>query len=128
VPPIYQPEVAAQAVVYASHHNRREIYVGMPSVKAILGNRLFPGLLDHYLARTGYKSQQTDEREDPNRPDNLYEPIAGDHGAHGRFDDRARALSLQLWTSLHRDGLAVLALLGGAAFGTVLLMKKERHG
>ena len=128
VPPIYQPEVAAQAVVYASHHNRREIYVGMPSVKAILGNKLFPGLLDHYLARTGYKSQQTDERENPNRPDNLYEPIAGDHGAHGRFDDRARALSLQLWTSLHRDGLAVLALLGAAAFGTVLLVKKERHG
>jgi short-subunit dehydrogenase len=125
VPPIYQPEVVAQAVVYASHHNRREIYVGMPSVKAILGNKLFPGLLDHYLAHTGYKSQQTDEPEDPNRPYNLYEPVAGDYGVHGRFDDRARALSPQLWTNLHRDGLATLALFGAAALGAALLVKKN---
>jgi NAD(P)-dependent dehydrogenase (short-subunit alcohol dehydrogenase family) len=111
VPPIFQPEVAAEAVVYASNHERREIYVGMPSVKAIVANKLFPGLLDHYLAHTGYKGQQTDEPEDPNRPYNLYEPVAGDHGAHGRFDDRSGTFSVQLWTDLHRDGLVAFALL-----------------
>jgi len=68
----------------------------MSSVKAILGNKLFAGLLDHYLARTGYESQQTNEPEDPGRPSNLYAPVAGDHGAHGRFDDRARDCSPQL--------------------------------
>jgi NAD(P)-dependent dehydrogenase (short-subunit alcohol dehydrogenase family) len=125
VPPIYQPEVAAEAVVYASRHNRREIYVGISTVKAIIGNRLFPGLLDHYLARTGYKSQQTDEPEDPNRPYNLYEPVAGDFGAHGRFDAQSRNFSPQLWTDLHRDGLAALALLGVAALGAAAFAKKN---
>jgi hypothetical protein len=105
VPPIFQPDVAAEAVVYASRHHRREIYVGMPTVKAMTGNKLFPGLLDHYVARVGYQGQQTDEPEDPNRPYNLYEPVGGDHGAHGRFDVRACNFSPQLWTDLHRDGL-----------------------
>jgi hypothetical protein len=108
-------EVAAEAILYASHHDRREVYVGMPTVKAILGNKLFPGLLDHYLAHTGYKGQQTNEPEDPSRPDNLYEPVAGDHGAHGRFDNQARAFSPQLWTDLHRCGLVTASLLGVAA-------------
>jgi hypothetical protein len=125
VPPIFQPEVAAEAVVYASRHNRREIYVGMPTVKAIIGNKFFPGLLDHYLARTGYEGQQTDEPEDPNRPYNLYEPVAGDHGAHGRFDARARNFSPQLWTNLHRDALAALALIGLAALGAAAFVKKN---
>jgi len=70
VPPIYQPEVAARAIRYAAHHDRREMYVGMPTVEAIVGNKVAPGLLDHYLARTGYESQQTDEPADPNRPNN----------------------------------------------------------
>jgi len=123
VPPIYQPEMAAQAVVYASHHNRREIYVGMPSVKAILGNKLFAGSLDHFLARTGYESQQTNEPEDPDRPFNLYAPVAGDHGAHGRFDERARDCSPQLWTDLHRDWLIGFALAGLASLGAVVLRR-----
>lgn len=110
VPPIYQPEVGASAVVYASRHPRREIFVGMPTVKAILGNRLFPGLLDRYLGRTGFESQQTEEPEDPNRTFNLYEPVDGDHGAHGRFDSRAVSSSPQLWTSLHRNALVSVAL------------------
>ena len=125
VPPIFQPDVAAEAVVYASHHNRREIYVGLSTVKAIIGNKLFPGLLDHYLARTGYKGQQTDEPADPNRPYNLYEPVAGDHGAHGRFDARSRNFSPQLWTDLHRDGLVALALLGLATLGAAAFVKKN---
>jgi NAD(P)-dependent dehydrogenase (short-subunit alcohol dehydrogenase family) len=103
VPPIYQPEVAAKAIVFASKNKRREIYVGLPTVIAIIGNKLFPRLGDWYLGRTGVKGQQTDEKADLNKPDNLYEPVGGDHGAHGRFDERARAFSPQLWTDMHRE-------------------------
>jgi NAD(P)-dependent dehydrogenase (short-subunit alcohol dehydrogenase family) len=117
VPPIYQPEVAARAIRYAAHHDRREMYVGMPTVEAIVGNKVAPGLLDHYLARTGYESQQTDEPADPNRPNNLWEPVPGDHGAHGVFDDRASDHSLQLWADTHRGLLALVGLgLAGAAY------------
>ena len=125
VPPIFQPDVAAEAILYASHHDRREIYVGIPSVEAIIGNKLFPGLLDHYLAHTGYKGQQTDESQDPNQRYNLYEPVPGDHGAHGRFDDRARNFSPQLWTDLHRDSLAAFALLGAAVLAASFLVTKN---
>jgi len=75
VPPIFQPEVAADAILFASHHDRREIYVGLPTVEAIVGNKIFPGLLDHYLAWTGIDGQQTGERKDPNQPDNLFEQV-----------------------------------------------------
>jgi NAD(P)-dependent dehydrogenase (short-subunit alcohol dehydrogenase family) len=109
VPPIFQPELGAEAVVYAAlHPDRRELKVGASTLEAIWGNRLAPGLLDRYLARTGYRSQQTREPEQPGRPDNLWAPLPGDHGAHGDFDDRARALSPQLWLTEHR-GLALLA-------------------
>jgi hypothetical protein len=124
VPPIYQPEVAARAILYASRHYRREIYVGLPTVKAIIGNKLFAGLLDHYLAHAGYESQETDEPEDPNRRNNLYEPVAGDHGAHGRFDSRSRNFSPQLWTDLHRDGLNAFILAASLILGMVLLTRK----
>jgi hypothetical protein len=70
-------------------------------------------------------SQQTDEPEDPNRPNNLYEPVAGDFGAHGRFDARSRNFSPQLWTDLHRDGLAAMAVIGLAALGVAALVKKS---
>ena len=116
VPPIFQPEVAAEAIVYASHHSRREIYVGMPTVGAITLNKVVPGVLDHYLARFGYDSQQFDGREDRNRPDNLWEPVDDekDFGAHGKFDSRATRRSPQLWTSMHRSWIATSALLLGA--------------
>jgi NAD(P)-dependent dehydrogenase (short-subunit alcohol dehydrogenase family) len=119
VPPIYQPEIAAQAIVFASKNKRREIYVGLPTVIAIMGNKLFPRLGDWYLGKTGVKGQQTQEKADPNKPDNLYEPVGGDPGAHGRFDDRAHSFSPQLWTSLHRDWVVggmlvgILATIGG---------------
>ena len=122
VPPIYQPEIAARAIVYASRHRRREIYVGFPTVVTIIGNKLFPRLGDLYLGRTGIQGQQTPERERPGRPDNLFEPVAGDPGAHGRFDARAHARSPQLWTSLHRDwivgGLLAGAFVASAWFAT----------
>ncbi len=121
VPPIYQPEVAARAIYYAAHHpERREYFLGWSTLKAIYGNKLAPSLADHYLARTGYDSQQHDGAEDPRRPNNLWEPVAGDHGAHGAFDSRAREHSLELWLDTHRAllglaGVGVLAALLGSA-------------
>src|SRR5579859_6900609 len=91
VPPIFQPELAAQAIVYAAHHTPRELYVGWPTVKAIIGNKMVPWYADWVLARNGYKSQQTDEPRDPAQPDNLWQPLDDrqDYGAHGVFDNRA---------------------------------------
>ena len=115
VPPIFQPEVAAEAIVWAATHRRRELYVGWPTVKAILGDKIAPGLLDRYLAQLGYDVQQTDEPVSPERPDNLFAPVPGDHGAHGRFDASARSFSWQLWATTHRSvvlaGLATMASL-----------------
>ncbi len=119
VPPIYQPEVAAEAIVYAATHKRREVYVGVPTVKAIVGNKIAPGLLDRFLAASGYDSQQTDEPADPGRPDNLYAPLPGDHGAHGVFNSRSKDRSPQLWATMHRPvvvGVAVGVLVAVAAF------------
>lgn len=110
VPPIFQPEVGARAVYWAAHHSRREIYAGGSTVEAIIGNKLAPGWLDHYLGKTGFASQQTPEPEDPNRPDNLWEPIEGDHGAHGTFDGQAHEHSLELEASLRRRWIAGLAM------------------
>jgi short-subunit dehydrogenase len=109
VPPIYQPEVAADAIYWAAHQRRREVYVGASSVLTILGNKVAPWLADRYLARTGYDSQQTDQPVDPNRPDYLYNPVPGDHGAHGNFDDQAHERSQQLWTTKNRRWLALAA-------------------
>lgn len=110
VPPIYQPEVIADAIFWAAHHRRREICVGWPTVKAILGDKFLPGMLDYYLAKIGYDSQQTDEPLDSTRPNNLYEPVPGDHGARGGFSDRAWTFSLQWWANKHRAWLAAIAL------------------
>ena len=110
VPPIYQPEIAAEAIYGAAHHKRREVHVGWSTQQAIWGNKFAPALLDHYLGRTGYKGQQTDEPADPHRPNNLWEPVDGDgadRGAHGTFDDRARDRSAELWAVEHRDALLV---------------------
>ena len=119
VPPIFQPEVAAEAIVWAAQHRRNELWVGWPAVKAIWGNKLIPRELDYYLARAGYDSQQTDEPVDQDRKDNLWEPLPGDHGAHGSFDNRAHRRSYQWWANTHRGGLALagtaLAMLTGAA-------------
>ncbi|RKS75450.1 short-subunit dehydrogenase [Motilibacter peucedani] len=95
VPPIYQPEVAAQAIVRAAEAGRREYWVAPITALTILGNRVAPGLLDHYLGRTGFDAQQVDEPEDRPRPDNLHAPVPGDHGAHGAFDDQAKPRTLE---------------------------------
>jgi len=119
VPPIFQPEVAARAILWAAHHGRREVYVGWPTVKAIVGNKVVPGFADRYLARHGYDSQQYDGLADPQRLDNLWEPVPGDHGAHGSFDERATDHSPQLWTTTHRSLLAMAGVgLAGALWTT----------
>jgi NAD(P)-dependent dehydrogenase (short-subunit alcohol dehydrogenase family) len=110
VPPIFQPELAADAIHWAVQTDRPLIYVGWPTVQTVLGQRLAPRLLDHYLARNGYDGQQTDEPK-PDRPHNLWEPVPGDFAARGRFDDRARPHSAQFWATRNRGWL----LLAGAA-------------
>lgn len=127
VPPIFQPELVADAVVFAVEHRRREIWLAWPAVKAILAEKLAPGLANHYLARQGYGSQQTDEPVDPNRRDNLYEPVAGDHGAHGSFDARARTSSVTWWLSKRRAALlAASGLTIGAAGAWLLYASRAR--
>ncbi len=117
-PPIYQPEIMAEAIYYAAHARRREITVGYPALVAIYGNKVAPGLGDWYLGETGYESQQIENMPvDPNRPNNLYEPVAGDHGARGIFDDRSTDFSPQAWANTHPKitALAGVGLLAGAA-------------
>ena len=97
---IYEPEVAARAIFDIAVHPEREVYVGYPTVQAIVGDKFIPGLLDHYLARTGYKGQQTDEPAEE-RKDNLWEPIPGDHGAHGSFAAKSWSFSPKLWAEKH---------------------------
>jgi NAD(P)-dependent dehydrogenase (short-subunit alcohol dehydrogenase family) len=118
VPPIYQPEVAARAVLWAALHERPELYVGFSTLKAIIGDKLVPRLADRYLARTGYASQQSDEPVPSGRVDNLWDPVPGDHGAHGRFDARARARSLHLWLTMRRGLIAATAVVAAVAGGS----------
>ena len=123
VPPIFQPEVGARAIYWAAHHSRREIYAGWPTVAAIVGNKLAPGLLDRYLGKTGLASQQTSEAEDPNRPNNLWEPVKGDHGAHGAFDRQANDTSWELQASLGRRWIGAAGL---AAIAAAVLLVSRR--
>src|SRR5579884_1354822 len=114
VPPIYQPEVAADAIVHAAHHYRREWFVGTSTVVAIVGNKVAPGFGDWYLAQQGYGAQQYDGHADPDRPNNVHEPVDTDRdfGAHGDFDSRAATFSPQLWADQHL-GLVALAGVAG---------------
>jgi len=113
VPPIYQPEMIAEAVLWAAEHHPREMVIGWSALKAIIGQKLAPGLVDRYLAKTGYSAQQTDEPVSPDRRDNLYEPVPGDQGAHGRFDSRSRSWAPLLTARM--NPLAVASMV--SAFG-----------
>jgi short-subunit dehydrogenase len=126
VPPIYQPEVAARAVLYAADHpRRREYWVGVSTMVTLLANAVAPAVLDRYLARTGFDSQQTHAPKPSDQPANLWESADGpdgrDYGPHGVFDDRAHARSPQLWASHHHGTVAALA---GAAAGITLLFRR----
>lgn len=122
VPPIYQPEIAGEAIVRAANHPRREWWVGWPAVKAILSTRLVPGLGDRMAARSAWSGQQTAEPAAPGRPDNLFKPVPGPFAAHGRFNTRARRRSWQWALSKHRAGAAAVAtvLLAGAVLAVIV--------
>jgi NAD(P)-dependent dehydrogenase (short-subunit alcohol dehydrogenase family) len=131
VPPIYQPEVAARGIVFAaSHPRRRQYYVGATTTATILANRVAPGLLDRYLARTGYSSQQTGERQGSGRPGNLWAPAdeapGDDYGAHGEFDDQSHPRSAQLVLSHHRLAAAAAGTATAAA-GVMLAARARRR-
>jgi NAD(P)-dependent dehydrogenase (short-subunit alcohol dehydrogenase family) len=118
---IFQPEVAARAVYFAATHRRREVWVGWPAVQAIVGQKVMPGFLDRLLGRTAVDGQHTDEPLPPGRRDNLWEPVPGDHGAHGRFDAQATDHSVQAWADQHR-----VPLMLGALAGAVLALALRR--
>jgi hypothetical protein len=125
VPPIYQPEVAAEAIVWAAAHRRREMWVGRSTPVVIAGNRVAPWLGDRYLARTGFDSQQTDEAVDgAARPDNLFEPVPGDHGAHGQFDAQAAGSSVELRLSKRKRGLLAMAGLTTVAAAVAGILRR----
>jgi short-subunit dehydrogenase len=124
VAPIFAPEVAARAIYWAARHRRREVFVGSSTLAAIWGNKLAPGLLDRYLARTGFDSQLADEPVEQDRHDNLWSSPPGDRGAHGRFDAESLPGSRALWLSMHRGGLIAgglaLSLLGMALHRSIV--------
>jgi hypothetical protein len=117
---IFQPELAARAVYWAATHRRRELWVGWPAVKAIIGTRCMPGFADRLLGSSAVEGQQTDEPLQADRKDNLYAPVAGDHGAHGGFDGSARSHSAQLWLTTHRGTTLLAAVALTAAIGALL--------
>jgi NAD(P)-dependent dehydrogenase (short-subunit alcohol dehydrogenase family) len=121
VPPIYQPEVPAEAIVWSAEHRRRELWVGRSTVMAIVGNTIAPWFADRYLGRTGYSSQQTEQPVAPDRPSNLYAPVRGMHATHGIFDDEATGSSPELWLSEHRSWLAGAA---GAVLAGLALARR----
>lgn len=127
VPPIFQPETAAKAIFWAAHHKRREVYVCWPSLKTIWANKFIPGLLDHYLAHFGYAGQQSGQKADPARPDNLWQSVGGtDFAAHGRFDSRAKRGGIGLWATLYRGPVAAGLLCAVALACSHFSMSKHR--
>ncbi len=119
VPPIFEPEIAADAIVWATHHRRRAVYVGSSTVATILGNRVAASFVEWYLARTGYSGQQTSQPEPGVRAGNLFEPVQGDPGAHGPFDARSHEHSAQLAATKHRRLVGALGLGAGVLAGTL---------
>ncbi len=124
--PPYQPEIPARAIHYAAHHKRKNIDVGWPTVEAIVGDKMASSLLDRYLAETAFQGQQDSEPVAADRRDNLYEPVPGDHGAHGRFDDIARTRSSQLWMTMHRDAIGLAALGAGIAAAALIGLRRRQ--
>jgi len=129
VPPIYQPEVIADAVTWVTDHHRRELFIGLDTAVIIQGNKFLPALGDWYLSKTGYKSQQTSEPADPDRPNNVWQPLdqQRDYGAHGTFDKKARGTSWQLWADTHPGWLSLIGAAGLASItGGIALARKLR--
>lgn len=125
---VYQPEVAGRAIYFAAHIGRKEVEVGWPAVEAIWGDKFASSMLDHQLAKVGFKGQQDPQPVGPDRKDNLFEPVPGDHGAHGRFDDQAVESSTELWISEHKKEFGFAALGAAAAAAGVGFMLATRSG
>ncbi len=124
VPPIYQPEIPAEAVYWAAHHHRREVWVGYSTLLAILGNKVASSLADRYLAKTAFAGQQVkDMPVSANRPNNLFEPVPGQAATHGIFDEQAKTRSPQLWASTHRA--VVAGAMGSVAAAAVAGMARR---
>ena len=107
VAPIFEPEVPARAIFFAATHRRRDVWVGWPTVKAILANRIAPGLIDRYLATAGYSGQLAEQPTAPNAPANLFDPVRGNYGAHGRFDDQSGDRSSEMFTDRHKAAVVI---------------------
>lgn len=124
---IYEPEVAAKAVVEVARNPQRELYVGYPTVQTIWGNKVLPNYLDHYLAKTGFKGQQTNEPESPDRQNNLWQPVPGDHGARGTFAAKSWDFSPEVWMATHKK--TTLGILAGIALGvcTTILLNNRKN-
>jgi NADP-dependent 3-hydroxy acid dehydrogenase YdfG len=114
LPPVYQPEVAAKAILWAAENPRRELLVGWPVVFGVLGQRIAPGLMDRYVANRAWVGQQSEDPEHAGRPDSLETPVAVDVGAHGTFDREASPDSALLWAEMHRGTVAAVVLGVGA--------------
>ena len=129
VPPIFEPEVAARAIYWAAHHRRRELYVGLPTVYTILGNKVAPWFAERYLAKNAVNGQQTPDPFDGQKAANLFEPVDEDHdeGADGVFDEQAHGRSAQAWLSRHRSATALGAAALGAAAGAAGTLLARRH-
>jgi short-subunit dehydrogenase len=116
-PPVFQPEIPAEAIYYAAHHRRREMFVGWPTLKTVIGNRLLPSYVDRVLANTGYEGQQYNGLVEPDRQDNLWKPVPNDFGAHGDFDQSAKSFSLLVWADMHQKLIAIgVSAIVGLAF------------
>jgi len=120
VAPIFEPEVPARAIFFAATHRRREVWVGFPTVKAILANRIAPGLIDTYLASAGYSGQLTNETLPADAPANLFKAVPGNYGAHGRFDKRSKLGSWEMFTDRHRTAFWAAAGIGLATSAHLL--------
>ena len=125
---VFQPEVAARAIHFTAHSDRKEMLVGVPTVESVWGDKVASAWLDDYLAKIGFKGQQSPEPISPDRKDNLFEPVPGDFGAHGRFDDEAHEDSPELWASMHKKqiGVAALGAVAATAAGLGFMLAGKR--
>lgn len=128
VPPIYEPEVAARAIVSASSGEQREVFVGRPTVLAVEGTKIAPGFADHYLADNAWDAQMTQDPLPENRPDNLFEPVPGDYAAHGQFNTDGKKLRHHAWVSSQPSAQVIAGAMGlglGALFAAQLIHKSR---
>jgi hypothetical protein len=125
---IYQPEVAADAILFAAEHKRREVMVGYTTVEATLGEKVIPGILDHYLAKAAWEGSLLPEPSQPDQPDNFWQPLPGDHGSHGPFDQLAHRFSPQLWATRHRSVLGYGLVAGIGCAAAYWLMNRRSNG